>query len=170
MADIDFGDAPAWVAAGLAGGAFVIAALARRDSKKSAQAAVEAVVEAKRASDAGVRSAVAAEGSLALQRQEAAARQAAEAEAARPRASLALHWQGGQVFQLVNEGTASAENLRLLTQSEDVEPMDPFSLLDPGEVARFMIMTGLGSEAPASLEFTWDGQDRPVRLRVPRTG
>ncbi|MGW4850177.1 hypothetical protein ACWEPZ_02950 [Streptomyces sp. NPDC004288] len=167
MADIDFGDAPAWAAVVLAGGAFVISLLARRDSKKSAGAAVEAVTEARRASDAGVRSAVAAEESLALQRQEAAERQAAEAEAARPRVSLALYWHGGQVFHLVNEGTAAAENLLLVTESEDIVPMAPLTRLDAGEVARFMIMTGLGSEAPGSLEFTWDGQDRPVRLRVP---
>ncbi|MFE5591470.1 hypothetical protein [Streptomyces sp. NPDC056549] len=170
MADIDFGDAPAWVAVVLAGGAFVISLLARRDSKKSAGAAVEAVTEARRASDAGVRSAVAAEESLALQRQEAAARQATEAEAARPRASLALHWQGGQIFHLVNEGTAPAENLQLLTVSDDAEPLEPFTRLGVGEVAEFLIMTSLASGAPTALEFAWDGQEDPVRLRVPRSG
>ncbi|MFH8717263.1 hypothetical protein [Streptomyces zaomyceticus] len=95
-------------------------------------------------------------------------RQAAEVEAARPRASLALHWHNGQIFHLVNEGTAPADNLQLLTVSDDASPLDPLTRLGAGEVAEFLIMTSMASGAPTVLEFTWDGQDEPVRLRVPR--
>ncbi|MFE1349556.1 hypothetical protein [Streptomyces sp. NPDC058757] len=167
---MDWGDIPAWAAFGLSGAALLVAWKARGDGKRSADAAEASAAEARRSSDASERSATAAEASLALQQQEADARQAAEAEAARPRVRLALHWHRGQIFHLVNEGSAPAENLQLLTISDDASPLEPLTRLGVGEGAEFLIMTGLAGGAPTTLEFIWDGQEEPVRLRIPRSG
>ncbi|GAA3272709.1 hypothetical protein GCM10010493_58130 [Streptomyces lavendulae subsp. grasserius] len=135
---------------------------------ESAAAAAQSVEEARRSADASIRSAAAAEGSLALQQQDADARRLADEEARRPRVVLALHFHRGSTWHLVNEGTAVATNVRLLTRFEGRAPeMRPNLVLDPGSVQPLMMVGSLGAPVPPVLEFTWDGQDDPVRLRVP---
>ncbi|TFE49007.1 hypothetical protein E3E14_16715 [Streptomyces sp. ICN441] len=175
MSGTEWGDVASWAAFALAGGAFVVSLKARGDSKKSADATVraasaaeESVAEARRSADASIRSAAAAESSLELQQQDAEERRRAQEEAQRPRVDLRLMFHEGSTWHLVNDGTAPARNLQLRTQFEFRPPEMPANLiLDPGAVQPLRMIGTLGAPRPAVLEFTWEGQDDPVRLRVP---
>ncbi|MFD9374675.1 hypothetical protein ACFWBH_03890 [Streptomyces sp. NPDC059999] len=175
MSGAEWGDAPSWVAAALAGGAAFITLKARGDSKKSAEATVRAadaaeasLREARRSADGAIRSAAAAEDAVVLQREDAVARRAAEAEARRPRVVLDLKFHRGSTWHLINVGTAPAVNVRLLTPVAVREPEFPDGLtLAEGAVHPFMLIEAMTTAIPAHLEFTWDGLDEPVRLRVP---
>ncbi|MCB5166040.1 hypothetical protein LG634_14490 [Streptomyces bambusae] len=175
MSGVELGDAPSWIALALAAGAFVVSLKARGDSKRSASATVassesakEAVAEARKSADAAVRSASAAEQALALQHEEAEARRAAEEEARRPRVELGLLFHRGSLYHLVNQGSAPAVNLRLLTAIELRPPDLPASFtLEPGAVRGMMLVGSMTAPVPDYLEFVWDGQEEPVRLRVP---
>ncbi|KJY18390.1 hypothetical protein VR43_25205 [Streptomyces sp. NRRL S-104] len=175
MSGTEWGDVASWFAFALAGGAFVVSLKARGDSKTSAGATVRAadaaegsLMEARRSADGAVRSAAAAEDALMLQREEASARRAAEEEARRPRVELVLLFHQGSTWHLVNQGSAPARNVRLLTTFEFRPPeMAPNLILDPGAVQPLRMQSALGASMPTVLEFTWEGQDEPVRLRVP---
>lgn len=129
-------------------------------SKRSANAAEESVVQARRSSDA-------VEAALALQREEAEERR----QAAQPSVNLVLtRASGPNTLVLMNEGDASAVNVRL-------EPPDPMPLrltfpdggvtLAPGQEQRFMMNSSLQRPMPQTLRFTWDDQEEPVTLSVP---
>lgn len=179
---MDWGDAPAWVAIVVSAVAIWVSYLARRDGKRSANAAEASVMEAKRSADAAEtsvaearrsgnaaeRSAVAAEETLADQRREAAERRAAEEEANRPRPVLTIEHYMNAVWHLVNSGTASAENIRIEESPRAVRAgwETPVSL-PPNEVHEFMMSGSLGFPMPAVLRLVWDGQEEPVPLRVP---
>jgi hypothetical protein len=146
------GDIPAWLALLLSGGAFWVSIKARGDSKTSAQASV--------------RSAVAAEGALALQRQEAEARRLAEEEAARPRVGLRLAHVEKDAYRLCHDGTAPARNI--VFEGEEMPYV--FTLrgtgevsLEAGEAIEFLMAGGV----PPQLFVRWDGRDEVVPVRVP---
>ncbi|WP_327263949.1 hypothetical protein OG444_22875 [Streptomyces sp. NBC_01232] len=175
MSGTEWGDVASWAAFALAGGAFVVSLKARGDSRRSAAATVRAadaaeasVTEARKSADGAVRSASAAEEALALQRDDASARRAAEEEARRPRVVLDLQHHRGNTWHLINIGTAPALNVRLLTAFDFRPPEFPEGLsLGLGAVHPFVLFGSISSLIPAHLEFTWDGLDDPVRLRVP---
>ncbi|MFD4245091.1 hypothetical protein ACFWP3_26410 [Streptomyces sp. NPDC058525] len=175
MSGPEWGDVASWAAFALAGGAALISLKARGDSKRSAAATVRAadaaeasLAEARKSADGAVRSASAAEEALALQRDEAASRRAAEEDVRRPRVALAIVFHQGHTWHLINEGTAPARNLRLLTAFDFQAPdVPPNLILDPGDVQPLRMLAGLVGSLPTVLEFTWEGQDQPVRLRVP---
>ncbi|MFE1329734.1 hypothetical protein [Streptomyces microflavus] len=179
---MDWGDAPAWAAIVVSAVAIWVSVLARRDGKRSADAAEDSVTEAKRSADAAEtsvaearrsgdaaeRSAVAAEESLADQRREAEERRAAEEEAMRPRVVLEIEHHFNSVWHLVNNGTAPAENITCPDLPRAVvrgweEPVS----LPPGEVHEFMISAAMGRPAPTVLRLVWNGQEEPVPVRVP---
>ncbi|MER6315860.1 hypothetical protein ABT237_19065 [Streptomyces sp. NPDC001581] len=175
MSGAEWGDVASWGALALASGALAVSYKARGDSKKSANATVgaaaaaeQSVAEARRSADASIRSAAAAESSLEPQRQDAEARRLAEEASTRPRVELVLLFHEGSTWHLINQGTAPARNLQLRTAFEFRRPDMPANLiLDPGAVQPLRMIAGLGSSVPAVLDFTWEGQDEPLRLRVP---
>lgn len=152
---MDWGDTPAWVACALSAGALIISLKARGDGKESARAAV--------------RSADAAEATLAEQRREAEERRAAEAEAARPRPALAVEYSRGSAYRLCNYGTGPA--LKVTVLEEGLPPVvrnRPIEVdLQPDEAHEFLMTGTMGGPVPPQIYVTWDGQDTPVPLRVP---
>lgn len=86
----------------LATAALIVSIRAQRDGRRSANAAEESVKEARRSGDAAVRSAVAAELTLADQQRAAEEQRAAEAEANRPRPALSIEHSRKAVWQLIN--------------------------------------------------------------------
>lgn len=152
----------------LATAALIVSIRAQRDGRRSANAAEESVKEARRSGDAAVRSAVAAELTLADQQRAAEEQRAAEAEANRPRPALSIEHSRKAVWQLINTGTATARQIRCTelptAMARGLE--GPISL-EPGEVSEFMMAASMGSPIPPVLRFVWDGQDQPVPLRVP---
>ncbi|MYR93078.1 MULTISPECIES: hypothetical protein [unclassified Streptomyces] len=179
---MDWGDAFAGLACVIAAGALVVSMLARRDGKKSANAATASVSEARRSADAAEasvsearrsgdaaeRSAVAAEESLAEQRREARERREAEEEANRPRPSFVLEHKAGHTFRLRNVGTGGTTGINLVARAE---PYLFDSLaneeLVPGEAVSFRMAGAMGRPIPGTLYVTWDGQSDPVALPVP---
>ncbi|MFC8270358.1 hypothetical protein ACFUIZ_32255 [Streptomyces cinereoruber] len=136
-------------------------------AESSATAAEQSVVETRRSSDAAERSAVAAEETLGDQRREAAERRQAEEEANRPRAKLHIEHRDKAVWELINHGTAAAENVRCLDApgARDEWPAD--LSLAAGDVYAFMMAGSMQERVPSVLRVVWDGQDEPVLLRVP---
>ncbi|MFC8238940.1 hypothetical protein [Streptomyces sp. NPDC057284] len=172
---MDWGDAPAWAAFALSGGALWISIKARGDGKRSADAAEASVeearesrAEARRSGDAAERSAIAAEETLADQRREADDRRSAEAEANRPRPELSIEHSRKAVWQLINSGTAAARQIRCTElPTAMARGLEGGITLEPGEVSEFMMAASMGSPIPPVLRFVWEGQDQPVPLRVP---
>ncbi|MEF2529157.1 MULTISPECIES: hypothetical protein [Streptomyces] len=175
MSGAEWGDVASWAAFALAGGAFVVSLKARGDSQRSAAATVRAanaaeasVTEARKSANGAVRSATAAEEALALQRDDAAARRASEEEARRPRPRLELHHHHRTLFHLVNVGTGAADDLRLLTSlSNAPQELADGIRLEAGAVHEIRLHTAFGRSMPPFLEFVWQGQDEPIRLRIP---
>lgn len=162
------GDAAGWAAFAISVGAFGVSIRAQRDGRRSANAAEETVKEARRAGDAAVRSAVAAELTLADQRREAAEQRAAEEEASRPRAVLHIEHSRKAVWQLINSGTAAALRIRLAEQPTAImRGWEGEVSLDPGDVHEFTMAGSSGSPIPAVMRLIWDGREQPVLLRVP---
>ncbi|MFI8433765.1 hypothetical protein ACIGJO_08440 [Streptomyces sp. NPDC079020] len=165
---MDWGDAAGWAAFVTSGGALVISIRAQRDGRRSANAAEQSVDEARRSGDAAVRSAVAAELTLADQQRAAEELRAAEAEANRPRPVLSIEHSRKAVWQLINSGTAAAQHIRCtelpnaMARGWEAE----FSL-EPGDVHEFMMAASMQSPIPPVLRLVWEGQDQPVLLRVP---
>ncbi|MEU6497559.1 hypothetical protein ABZ890_45640 [Streptomyces sp. NPDC046984] len=158
---MNWGNAPAWMALVLSGGALWVSIKARGDGKRSADAAATSA-------SASVRSAVAAEGALALQQQETAERRAVEAEAARPRPSLVVRHFEKQLYHLINEGRASAEGVRFVGELPASVMDAPVEVkLGPGGVHPFFVAPDFDSPSIAVLKVSWDGLDEPVSLRVP---
>ncbi|AWZ05630.1 hypothetical protein DRB96_14395 [Streptomyces sp. ICC1] len=135
---------------------------------RAADAAEASLTEARKSADGAVRSAAAAEEALTLQHEEASARRTAEEEARRPRPRLELHHHHRTLFHLVNAGTGAADDLRLLTSLSNApqELIDGMQLA-AGAVYEIRLHTAFGTSMPAFLEFVWQGQDEPVRLRIP---
>ncbi|MDT0387853.1 hypothetical protein [Streptomyces dubilierae] len=157
---MDWGDIPAWLAFALSGGALWVSIKARGDGRKSADASATSA-------EASVRSAAAAEEALALQRQEAEARRAAEEEAARPRVDLRIEWVKGSKYRIVNYGDAAAANIRCLNTNGFSRGLtEPISL--GRHTAHEFIMSGSMQEPkPPYLRLVWDGQEEPVHLLMP---
>ncbi|MFF7870511.1 hypothetical protein ACFZCT_29130 [Streptomyces qaidamensis] len=157
---MDWGDIPAWLAFALSGGALWVSIKARGDGKKNADASATSA-------EASLRSAVAAEEALALQRQEAEARRAAEEEAARPRVALRIEWVKGSKYRIVNSGDAVAANIRCLNANAFSRGLtEPISL--ERHTAHEFIMSGSMQEPkPPYLRLVWDGQEEPVHLLMP---
>jgi hypothetical protein len=172
---MDMGDAPGWAGAGLGLAALFVSLVSVKHSRRSAGAAEESataaaqsVVETRRSSDAAERSATAAEETLADQRREAAERRAAEAEANRPRPRLVIEHRRKALFRIVNMGSATAENIRLVETPEALNRWPDAFSLGPGDDQEFLVFeAGWGMTAPASLRLAWDGQDEPVVVRLP---
>ncbi|MFJ8049843.1 hypothetical protein [Streptomyces luteogriseus] len=157
---MDWGDIPAWFAFLLSGGALWVSIKARGDGKKSASASATSA-------EASVRSAVAAEEALALQRQEAEARRAAEEEAARPRVDLKIEWVRKNTYRVVNFGDAPAANITCLNAPEFSRNLnEPFSLERHG-AHEFLALGTMQSRKPTALRVVWDGQEEPVQLLMP---
>jgi len=157
---MDWGDIPAWLAFALSGGALWVSIKARGDGKKSANASATSA-------EASVRSAVAAEGALALQRQEAEARRSAEEEAAQPRVDLRIEWVRKHTYRVVNYGDALAANITCLNVPGFSRYLDePFSLERHG-AHEFVVLGTSQSRKPAALRVVWEGQDDPVQLLMP---
>lgn len=174
-ASLEWGDAAAWAAFGLAAIAVVISIRAQRDgrrsanaSEKSATAAEASVEEARLSRIASERSATVAEETLADQRHEAAERRAAEDEASRPRVELRLEYHSGNLFQLVNGGRKRAENVRLAEAEPTIDTWETGLSLGENETLNFFMTGGMAYNIPGVLKFTWDGQPEPVAVRVPR--
>ncbi|MFJ4009435.1 hypothetical protein [Streptomyces sp. NPDC090026] len=137
-------------------------------AEKSAKAAEDSVVEARRSGDAAERSAHVAEETLADHRREAAERRAAEEEANRPRPELSIEYRAGYRWGLVNSGTAPARAVRCLNPPAAMKFKWPEDLVvEPGGVFTFLLMGSVAHSAPASLELVWEGQEQPRYLRVP---
>ncbi|MER8083817.1 hypothetical protein ABTZ57_01310 [Streptomyces sp. NPDC094048] len=178
---MEWGDVPAWAAIVISAVAIVVSLLARGDGKRAASAAEDSVVEAKRSADAAEqsvaearrsgdaaeRSAVAAEETLVDQRTEAAERRAAEAEASRPRAILRAEHRNKALFQIINAGTAPAENVRCIDVPEAVNNLPDTFSLSPGDAQEFWVFNAMGLPNVSALRFVWDGQDDEVLIHVP---
>ncbi|MFA3872633.1 hypothetical protein ABS735_02865 [Streptomyces sp. MMCC 100] len=150
---MDWGDAPGWAAFVVALAAVEISRRARKDGKRSA--------------DAAVRSATAAEQTLADQRRDAAERRAAEAEAARPRVRLRIEHMSKHSYRLRNWGGAAATNISNVEPCGAVDEWPDSLSLQPGEAHRFMISGDYDNLEPTEICVTWDGQEDPVVLPVP---
>ncbi|MFI1361274.1 hypothetical protein ACH4TV_48135 [Streptomyces sp. NPDC020898] len=171
---MDMGDVPGWVGAGLGLAAFAVSLVSVKHSRRSAEAsatsadaAQASVVEARRSSDAAERSAHVAEATLADQRREAAERRAAEEEANRPRAALRIEHRNKAVWELVNSGTADAVNVRCVDGADAMDEWPSGLTVEAGNVYRFMMAGSMEAPIPSVIRVVWDGQDDPVRLRVP---
>ncbi len=165
---MNWGDAPAWAAITVSLAAIVVSLKARGDGRRSADAAEQSVQESRRSGDAAERSAAAAEEALADQRREAAERRAVEEEVNRPRAKLAIEHATKARWQLINRGTATAEDVRCLEEVPAmVRPWPDGLSLAPGELHDFMMAGSMQRAIPSVIRFLWDGQDEPVPLRVP---
>jgi hypothetical protein len=159
---MNWGDVPAWAAFVLSGAAVWISIKARGDGQRSADASVTAA-------QASVRSAIAAEESLAAQlRAEQEARDAA-AEAARPRVEWDLERTSLTVFHLRNVGTAVAQGVTIPSAGQPGQGrhLPDGETLGPNEASRFEIMTSLGASTPSVIYVKWDEQPDPVAVRVP---
>ncbi|MCX5239773.1 hypothetical protein OG824_31690 [Streptomyces prunicolor] len=157
---MNWGDVPAWAAFVLSGVAVWVSVKARGDGKKSADASATSA-------QASVRSAVAAEGALALQRQEFNERRAAEAEASRPRVDLRIEYVGGDRYRVVNHGEAPAENVRFVQPPEQAHGLNEVLSLARNEGHDFYVLGSAGLDIPTSLKAVWDGQTEAVTLRMP---
>lgn len=150
---MDWGDAPGWAALVVALGALEISRRARKDGKRSA--------------DAADRSATAAEQTLADQRREAAERRMAEEEAARPKVRLAIQFVEGHLYRLRNRGDATAIRVTNSSPCGAVDEWPEDLTLQPGEAHEFMIAGDMNNQEPAQIYVTWEGQADPVVLPVP---
>jgi hypothetical protein len=151
---VNWGDVPAWVALVLAASAGVVAVLARRDSKVSAAASV--------------RSAAAAEESLALQRAEAEERH----QAAQPRPEFRLERQGSNAYILRNVGTGPARNVQILDEGLPAMrrrlPVPDGTTLAREAGYSFVIAGAMGSRFPTHVMVTCDELAEPVAVSIPR--
>jgi hypothetical protein len=127
-----------------------VALLARADSKRSA--------------DASDRAAAAAEGELALARQEAEERR----QDALPKPELSLRHVSGQAWVLENNGTATAEGVTVDLAGTGSAIIDaPAGVtLAPGAGHKLFIAPGMADPDPTHLLVTWTGQNDPVSLPV----
>lgn len=165
-----WGDAPAWLAFILGVAALIISIWAQRDGRRSADAAVKSVEEARLSRVAaqqsaadGRRAADAAEASLALERE---AVQAA-ADAARPKVQLKIERAGSSrnpEIWLTNVGDADASNLSFAEDSRYRVSGSLDSEFAAGQTARFTFSSG---SQPDQLWFTWDGQSEPKPVAIP---
>ncbi|WP_030300446.1 hypothetical protein [Streptomyces katrae] len=130
-------------------------------SLRSAKAAEASVVEARRSADAAEQSAQAGE----RQASAAAESLALQQEAARPKVVLRVRRIGKGMFQLQNEGTATAVGLLLHPDDEDiVERHEDWGLALPPNDTREVCFSG--ADVPSKLRFTWEGQDVPEFVPV----
>ncbi len=125
------------------------------------------MVETRRSSDAAERSATAAEETLADQRREAAERRRQEEEDNRPRAQFRIEHRNKAVWELINYGTAPAENIRCLDAPGARDEWPPSLSVAAGDVYSFMMVGSMQEAVPSVLRIVWEGQDEPVLLRVP---
>ncbi|MFF8360303.1 hypothetical protein ACF063_43370 [Streptomyces chartreusis] len=95
-------------------------------------------------------------------------RRAAEEEANRPRVVLGFEHANKARWQLVNNGTATAMNVRITETFGAMHGTWPEGLsLAPGEVYDFMMSGSMQEAVPSVIRVVWDGQEEPVPLRVP---
>ncbi|MFS0697784.1 hypothetical protein [Streptomyces nitrosporeus] len=164
----EWGDAPAWAAFGLAAIALWISIRAQKDGRRSANAAVASVEEARLSRVASEKSAVVAEETLADQRREAAERRAAEEEASRPRPAFTIERRNRSNFYLRNTGTGRATGVAISNRGapyvmERIAGVD----LAPAEAVEFSMLGSAGQPIPGTLYVTWDGQGEEVPVAVP---
>jgi len=157
---MDFGDVPAWAA-------LVVAVVAAELSRRAHKISTRNVAAAERAAEAAERSTAAAENALALQQQDAAVRQAAEAEAARPKVRLRIDFAGKHNYRLRNWGDATADNVVNAEPCGAVDAWPTGLTLRPSEAHHFMIAGDFDDLEPAQIHVKWDGQGEPVVLPVP---
>lgn len=151
---MDWGDIAGWAAFVVSAGALAVSLKARGDGKRSA--------------DAAERSVAVAEAALAHQRQQDAARAAEEEERGRPRANLRIEHARKAKWQLINDGTATATNVKLAEAVPALHGPWPDTLdLAPGEVHEFLIAASMQVPFPPVIRLVWDGQEQPMPLRVP---
>ncbi|PVC65433.1 hypothetical protein DBP18_32215 [Streptomyces sp. CS081A] len=154
--------------------AFIVSLRSVKHSKRaadaaegSATAAEQSVVETRRSSDAAERSATAAEETLADQRREAAERRRQEEETHRPRVKLRIEHRNRAVWELINYGTARAENVRCLDAPGARDEWPVGLSVAAGDVYPFMMAGSMQDPVPSVLRVVWEGHDEPVLLRVP---
>ncbi|MFI8448265.1 hypothetical protein [Streptomyces erythrochromogenes] len=144
-------------------GASCIGVAAWKTSKRAADAAEAAVVEARRSALASERSAQAGE----LQAAAATETLAMQQEAARPRVQLRIDRPGRGTWALVNYGSADAINPALHSEDADLvdweDPLGP--VLAQGDVRH--LSARYAADTPPVLRFTWDGQEEPFPVRCP---
>ncbi|MFJ4917628.1 hypothetical protein [Streptomyces sp. NPDC088726] len=163
-----WGDVGAWVAVVLALAALVVSIRAQRDGRKSADAAVASVEEARLSRLASERSAKVAEQTLLDQRQEAAERRIAEAEANRPRPAFTITRSRNNEFYLRNSGTGPAAGVTVLDRGfPDIGERPENQTLAPDEAVDFRMLATAGSSIPSTLYVVWDGQEEGVPVAVP---
>jgi hypothetical protein len=146
---MSWGDVPAWAALALSAGAGWVALLARRDSRQSAEASV--------------RSAQAAEASLALQQQEAEERR----QAALPRVHRVMEHEGGTAWTLRNIGSATAENVTVEAPGggQPLVNAPRGVTLVPGAGHMLHVLDEYDQAQDVThIMVTWDGQDAPVAV------
>jgi hypothetical protein len=148
---MNWGDVPAWAALALAIVAGRVAWLARKDSQRSAEASV--------------RSAVAAEESLALQRAEAEERRQANL----PQVRLLLEFHSGSTWVFRNVGDRTAARLTVLPENlpYSTSGLPRGDDLEPGAGRQIMLMGAAGRPLPAHLLVTYEGQEEPVAVAIP---
>lgn len=165
---MDWNALPAWGALLLAAGAGWVSWLARSDSKRAADAAVEAVRIQREASMAAVQA-------VELQREEvAAAIEAVELQrtdletrrlesAARPvlRVEHSSHW--GREYIVRNVGTVAAANVEFKDTRGNV--VTKIAIMRPG--VGVFIKIGEWGNIYTTVYATWDGQTEPVGLPLP---
>lgn len=136
--------APGWLALVVSVGAAWIALLARKDTKRSADA-----------DEAAVR----------LQQEDAAERR----QAALPRPRLVLERQSTNLYTLRNVGTGPASGVRILPEGLPEVARDlPVGLTLAPEAGHQFVLAGsiAPNLLPTHLKVTWDGLAEPVTLRL----
>lgn len=130
-------------------------------TEDSASAARDSAAEAKRSADAAEGATAAAVQGVQI----AAASLALQQEAVKPRVRLTIKRDRPGLFLLRNEGDAPAVGLALHADDiPHVQAHDAWGESLPRNDSRELVL--LEADRPASLRFTWEGQDDPVRVPV----
>jgi hypothetical protein len=150
--DINWGDAPGWVA-------LVIAAIAFYEARKSRKASERSAAAAEDNAQAAGRSAEAAERTQDL----------AEQQASRPTVEWRLERRGKQDFVLRNVGPEAATGVwvdesKITAAAQDLPSGE--DIPGHGSVEFMMLATDEGP-IPNEIWVTWDGATAPVAVPVP---
>lgn len=143
---MSWGDAPGWAALVVAIGALWVSLLARRDSRRSADAD---------------------EAAVALQRAEAEERR----QAALPKPEFRIERQGANAFLLRNVGTGPAPGVQILTDGlprlTRHLPIPDGTTLVPEAAYSFVMAGSWGRGLPTHVMVTWFGLPEPVAVALP---
>lgn len=148
----------------------VVAGLARRDSRSSAQAAERSASASERSADAAELSAVAGQESVAE------ARRANDLAESRERAilnhrigeALTINEDTGRRFRLVNNGDLSVSGVEFVNPLPTLADMPQrFDLPARGSSKHFRLTGGPETERPGFLNVKWDGLAEPVLVEFP---